>query len=129
MMSVVTTSRWSLLPRSTEDLRHWPGLDFRVLYCHYEHMAPVKEQRLQIRVDPRRKQMLEEAAEATHQNLSAFVLQAASRQAEEVLAERPLIALPAGAAAAFSEALANPGEVNERLGDALRRPRRFRWID
>ncbi len=33
-------------------------------------------------------QMLERAASATHQSVSAFVLQAASRQAETVLAER-----------------------------------------
>jgi uncharacterized protein (DUF1778 family) len=92
-------------------------------------MAPIKEQRLQIRVDLPRKQLLERAADATHQNLSAFVLQAASQHAEEVLAERRVIDLPPQAARAFSEALAAPARVNERLAAALGRPRRFRWID
>jgi uncharacterized protein (DUF1778 family) len=99
------------------------------MYCLHEYMATTKEQRLQIRVDPQRKQMLERAAGATHQNLSAFVLQAASRYAEEVLAERRLIDLPPQAARAFSEALAQPARVNERLTAALGRPRRFRWVD
>jgi uncharacterized protein (DUF1778 family) len=99
------------------------------MYCHHEHMTKTKEQRLQIRVDPQRKQMLERAAGATLQNLSAFVLGAASRHAEEVLAERSLIDLPPQAAQAFSEALAEPARVNERLAAALGRPRRFRWVD
>ena len=52
--------------------------------CHSKYMAVVKEQRLQIRVDPHEKQLLERAADATHQNLSAFVLQAAALHAEEI---------------------------------------------
>jgi uncharacterized protein (DUF1778 family) len=99
------------------------------MYCHSEYMATVKEQRLQIRVDPREKQLLERAADATHQNLSAFVLQAAALHAEEVLAERCVIALSPQAAEAFSEALAQPASVNQRLASALERPRDFRWVD
>jgi uncharacterized protein (DUF1778 family) len=92
-------------------------------------MASVKEQRLQIRVDPREKQLLERAAGATHQSLSAFVLQAAALHAEEILAERSVIALSPQAAQAFSEALAQPASVNQRLAAALDRPRDFRWVD
>jgi uncharacterized protein (DUF1778 family) len=92
-------------------------------------MSTTKEQRLQIRVDPQRKQLLERAADATHQNLSAFVLQAASQHAETVLAERSVIELPPQAAQAFSDALAQPALVNERLAAALDRPRGFRWVD
>jgi uncharacterized protein (DUF1778 family) len=92
-------------------------------------MASVKEQRLQIRVDPQEKQLLERAADATHQNLSAFVLQAAALHAEEVLAERSVIALSPQAAQAFSEALARPASVNQRLAAALDRSRGFRWVD
>ncbi|MDP2712611.1 MAG: DUF1778 domain-containing protein [Solirubrobacteraceae bacterium] len=99
------------------------------MYCHHEYMTTLKEQRLQIRVDPHRKQLLERAADATHQNLSAFVLGAASQHAEEVLAERTVVDLPPQAAKAFSEALAQPARVNERLAAALGRPRRFRWVD
>jgi uncharacterized protein (DUF1778 family) len=92
-------------------------------------MSTIKEQRLQIRVDSQRKQLLERAADVAHQNLSTFVLGAASRHAEEVLAERPVIELSPQAAKAFSDALAQPARVNERLAEALDRPRQFRWVD
>ncbi|MBS1870023.1 MAG: DUF1778 domain-containing protein [Actinobacteria bacterium] len=99
------------------------------MYCQSEYMGKIKEQRLQIRVDPQRKQLLERAADAAHQNLSAFVLGAASRHAEEVLAERTVVELSPQAAQAFSDALAQPARVNERLAAALARPRQFRWVD
>jgi uncharacterized protein (DUF1778 family) len=92
-------------------------------------MATTKDDRLQIRVDPIDKSLLERAAAAAHLNVSAFVLQAAAARAEEVLAERPSIRLGAGAAAAFAEALARPAQVNERLAVALHRPRKFTWLD
>lgn len=98
-------------------------------YCHSEYMPTIKEQRLQIRVDPRRKQLLERAADATHQNLSAFVLGAASHHAEEVLAERLIIDLPPQAAKAFDDALTQPADVNQRLAAVLERPRHFDWLD
>jgi len=99
------------------------------MYCHSEYMATTKEQRLQIRVDPDRKQMLERAADATQQNLSAFVLQAASGRAAAVLADRQAIELSPEAARAFNEALAQPARVNERLAETLKKPRRFNWLD
>ena len=92
-------------------------------------MATTKADRLQIRVDPTDKALLERAAAIAHLNVSAFVLQAAAARAEEVLAERPSIRLNARAAAAFTEALARPARVNERLAAALHRPRKFTWLD
>lgn len=92
-------------------------------------MATTKDDRLQIRVDPIHKSLLERAAAAAHLNVSAFVLQAAATRAEEVLAERPSIRLSAQAATAFTEALAQPAQVNERLAAALHRPRTFTWLD
>lgn len=92
-------------------------------------MATVKEGRLQIRVEPQQKQLLERAARATHQNLSAFVTRAAALHAEEVLAARSVIRLSPDAAQAFNDALERPAGVNERLAAALARPRRFRWVD
>lgn len=99
------------------------------MYCHSEYMATVKEGRLQIRVEPQQKQLLERAANATHQNLSAFVVQAAALHAEEVLAHRSVIRLSPDAAQAFSDALERPATVNTRLAAALDRPRGFRWVD
>jgi uncharacterized protein (DUF1778 family) len=92
-------------------------------------MSTLKEERLQIRVDPADKALLERAAEATHVNVSAFVVQAAASRAEEILAERSSIRLSPHAATAFSEALEHPAEVNERLAQALRRKRKFSWLD
>jgi uncharacterized protein (DUF1778 family) len=92
-------------------------------------MATIKGERLQIRVDPADKSLLERAADAAHLNVSAFVLAAAASRAEEVLAERQSIRLTPAVATAFSNALERPGEVNERLSEALRRPRKFRWLD
>ncbi len=92
-------------------------------------MATVKGQRLQIRVEPAEKAVLERAAAASHLNVSAFVLQAAAFRAEEVLAERQSIRLTPEAAEAFTEALDGPMSVNERLARALKRPRGFTWLD
>jgi uncharacterized protein (DUF1778 family) len=92
-------------------------------------MATLKDDRLQIRVDPADKALLERAAAATHLNVSAFVVQAAASRAEEILAERSSIRLSPDAAAAFNEALERPAAVNERLAQALRRKRTFSWVD
>lgn len=92
-------------------------------------MSTVKEERLQIRVDPADKALLERAAAASHLNVSAFVVQAAASKAEEILAERSSIRLSHGAAVAFGEALERPAEVNDRLAQALRRKRNFSWLD
>ncbi len=92
-------------------------------------MTTLKEGRLQIRVDPADKTLLERAAAATHLNVSAFVVQAATSRAEEVLAERSGIRLSPQAAAAFSQALQQPAQINDRLARALRRKRKFSWLD
>jgi uncharacterized protein (DUF1778 family) len=92
-------------------------------------MTTIKDERLQIRLDPSEKRLLEQAAAAEHLSVSSFVLRAAALHAEEVLAERNVIYLSARGAAALTDALERPAEVNERLAAALRRPRSFSWID
>jgi uncharacterized protein (DUF1778 family) len=92
-------------------------------------MTEMKAERLQLRIDRSSKRHLEEAAEAAHLSLSSFVLQAAQRRADEVLADRALIGLDEDAATAFLEALDAPAEVNTRLLDALQRPVKVDWID
>ena len=104
-------------------------LDNRPLYCHCEHMSTTKEERLQIRVGPADKALLERAAAASHLNVSAFVVQAAAAKAEEILAERSSIRLTREAAVAFTEALERPAEVNDRLATAMRRKCTFSWLD
>lgn len=89
----------------------------------------MKDDRLQLRVDPAAKRCIEHAAAAAHQSVTAFVMQSAELHAEQVLADRRLIALSAPAAAAFTEALQRPAQVNERLAAALQRPVSFSWLD
>jgi uncharacterized protein (DUF1778 family) len=104
-------------------------LDNPLLYCHRKYISALKEDRLQIRVDPADKALLERAAAAAHLNVSAFVVQAAASKAEEILAERSSIRLSRDAAIAFSEGLERPAEVNDRLARALQRKRKFIWLD
>jgi uncharacterized protein (DUF1778 family) len=92
-------------------------------------MSSVKDERLQIRLDPAEKRLIEQAANAAHQSMSSFVLQAAALRAEEIFAERSVIGLSPQGAEALTEALARPAAVNERLASALRRPRSFTWVD
>ena len=92
-------------------------------------MTSIKDDRLQLRVDAAAKRRLEEAARDAHLTVSAFVLQAANRAAEDALAERQIIRLTPEAAGAFSEALTRPAHVNERLAKALQRPAKFGWLD
>ncbi len=99
------------------------------MYCHCEYMTVMKDERLQLRVDDASKRRLAEAAEEEHLTVSAFVLRHALQAAEQVLAERQSIRLSPAAAAAFSEALTSPAQVNERLTSALQRPTKFTWLD
>jgi uncharacterized protein (DUF1778 family) len=92
-------------------------------------MTAMKDNRLQLRVDAASKHRLEAAASEAHLSVSAFVLQAASQAADELLAERQIIHLPPNTAAAFTEALDRPAQVNERLVAALQRPQKFSWLD
>lgn len=92
-------------------------------------MPEGKLERLQLRVNESAKRRLEEAAAAAHLSMSAFVLQAASDRADEILAERSRIQLSRAAADAFAEALAAPSRLNERLAAALDRTARVEWLD
>jgi uncharacterized protein (DUF1778 family) len=67
----------------------------RQMYCHCQYVAAVKDERLQIRVDPAEKRLLERAAEVAHLSVSAFVVQSAAMRAEEILTERQTIRLSA----------------------------------
>lgn len=88
-----------------------------------------KDDRLQIRVAPERKRLLEEAAKSAHLSISAFVLRAAEQRAEEELLDRQIVRLAPKAAEAFAEALLRPADVNKRLAEALSRPDKISWVD
>ncbi|WP_191498231.1 type II toxin -antitoxin system TacA 1-like antitoxin [Mycobacterium simulans] len=58
-------------------------------------------------------------------NITAFVLQAANRAADDAPAERQAAHLSPDAEAASTEALDRPAGVNERLAKALQRLAKF----
>ena len=89
----------------------------------------VRDDRLQVRIDAAAKRSLEDAAAELHLSVSAFVVQAARTRADQVLAEREMVRLAPHTAAAFSEALSRPAQVNPTLLTALQRPAKFRWLD
>jgi len=92
-------------------------------------MSEAKAERLQLRIDEASKRHLEEAADAAHLSVSAFVLQAAQQRADDVLAERALIRLSSDSAVDFAAALDSMPEVNPHLLEALQRPVKVEWLD
>lgn len=54
-----------------------------------------KEDRLELRLEPERRRLLDEAAEASAMSTSAFVLSHATAAAQQVLADRTSFVLPA----------------------------------
>ena len=58
-------------------------------------VAARKDDRLELRLEPQRRQLLDEAAAATGMSTSAFVLSHATDAARDVLADRTSFALPA----------------------------------
>ena len=108
----------------------WVDLTNPLLYCHCEYMSSIKEDRLQIRVNPADKALLERAAAASHLNVSSFVVQAAAVKAEEVLAERSSIRLSFRRRRRIQPSACEASRrVNDRLAAALRRTRKFSWLD
>jgi uncharacterized protein (DUF1778 family) len=68
----------------------------------------MKDQRLNIRITAEAKSLLEEAADATSMSASAFVVQAALRSAQEVLADQTRFTLPPETWTQFTALLNRP---------------------
>jgi uncharacterized protein (DUF1778 family) len=58
-------------------------------------LATKKDDRLELRLEPQRRRLLDEAASASGMSTSAFVLAHATEAAREVLADRTSFVLPA----------------------------------
>ena len=84
--------------------------------------ASTKSERLELRIDPDQKRLLEDAAAATDRSVTAFVLQSASIAAQDVLADRTTFVLGAEEWAAFTTALDRPPRANPRLAAFLSEP-------
>lgn len=87
--------------------------------------ATAKAERFNIRADHDEKALVEQAARASHMTMSQFVLQAALRSAEEVLADPTRFVLTVDQWEAFSEALDRPARLIPELEQAASKPTPF----
>lgn len=84
-----------------------------------------KDDRLELRLEPGRRRLLDEAASASGMSTSAFVLAHASEAAREVLADRTSFVLPAERWDVFVELLDRPEQPVPGLAAFLARPSVF----
>ena len=81
-----------------------------------------KSERIDVRASSVVKQLLQEAAQATHKNVSEFLLDAGIAAAQETLAARTHFVLDEAQWAAFQEALDRPVQNKPRLLKLLTTP-------
>ena len=84
-----------------------------------------KDQRLNLRVSAKQRQLIQNAADSAHKSLTAFVLEATLTEADRVLAERRVFPLPQDRWDAFLKALDEPTASSagkRRLKKLLRTP-------
>jgi uncharacterized protein (DUF1778 family) len=85
----------------------------------------VKTARIELRTDTEREALLKQAARLTNQTLTGFVLDAAERRAQEVVAEANTTMLPSAFFDQLLSALEQRPEANQALRKAARRRRRL----
>lgn len=81
-----------------------------------------KDDRLELRLEPGRRRLLDQAAEASGMSTSAFVLAHASEAASQVLADRTVFVLPPDRWDSFVDLLDGPDRPVEGLAAFLARP-------
>ena len=91
--------------------------------------AAAKSEKLDLRLTPEMKRVLQSAASASRRSVSEFVLDSAMARAEEVLPDRQRFGLDAESWTAFQEALDAPPRVLPRLAKLLSKPSRFERSD
>jgi uncharacterized protein (DUF1778 family) len=87
-----------------------------------ETVTTQKETRLSIRASEQDKEVLTQAAQARHTNVSQFVLQASLAAAHAVLADKTEFRLPPEQWQAFCERLDAPAKVIPALRDLFGEP-------
>ena len=78
-------------------------------------------ERLEARIDPTRKALLQRAAELRFQSMSEFVISAAVSRAERVIEEENCWKLTPEQSETFAQALLADSEPNEALKEAFKR--------
>ena len=84
-----------------------------------------RTEKLDLRLTPSAKRVLQSAAAATQRSVSEFVLESALARAEETLPDRQRFGLDAERWATFQAALDSPARPNARLKKLLTRPSVF----
>jgi len=87
---------------------------------------PRKEDRLELRLRPAERRLLDEAAQASAMSTSAFVLSHATAAAQSVLADRTHFVLPDDRWDAFVQLLERDERPQPELAAFLARPTIFR---
>ena len=80
-----------------------------------------KEERLEARMTPQQKELLQCAADLRGTSLTNFVLMSAKQAAEETIREHNIISLTARDSLVFAEALLNPRAPSAKLRAAFAR--------
>lgn len=81
-----------------------------------------RSDKLDIRISPEAKRVLQEAARERHTTISQFVIDSALSTAHDVLAERIRIGLNSEQWAAFTAALDAPAQRHPRMERLLKEP-------
>jgi uncharacterized protein (DUF1778 family) len=84
-----------------------------------------RNEKLDLRLTPSAKRVLQNAAQAARRSVSEFVLESALTRAEETLPDRQRFGLNAGQWAAFLAALDAPPQTAQRLRKLLCEPSVF----
>jgi uncharacterized protein (DUF1778 family) len=87
--------------------------------------AETRNQKLDLRLTPSAKRILQVAAVAHHRSVSEFVLESALARAEESLPDRRRFGLSAEQWTAFQTALSAPARPSPRLASLLKKPSVF----
>jgi uncharacterized protein (DUF1778 family) len=82
---------------------------------------PRKNDRLELRLEPRQRELLDSAARATGVSTSGFVLEHATAAAQQVIADRTTFVLPTERWDAFVNLLERPEQPLEGLAAFLAR--------
>lgn len=88
-----------------------------------------RNEKLDLRLTPSAKRVLQVAAIAAHRSVSEFVLESALARAEETLPDRQRFGLSAEQWEAFQVALSAPPQPSPRLARLLKKPSVFEHGD
>lgn len=81
----------------------------------------VKKQRIDLRLSPNDKSLIEEAAAMTNQTITQFMVNSASERAAEVIEQHRRLILNEESWALVMDALSKPAAPNEKLQRAAKR--------